>query len=285
MDLHDDDNIEVRGSLAYLDALKALEAGDLVSAQQFLEQALSFGLDEEHNVRVYLATVYFQTEQTRAGVLTTEVLLSSAPSIFADPEVREAVFPHLDVRWTQMAAKYRQLAGALKALEFFEAKLPLLVPIAGAHLPFFQMELGNTYFDLRRYTDAADAWKQCIAAEVPLPAGHVRQQTVEEVKGMARARLAKLQEAGIGRSGPCWISSAAYTPDSPITHTLQLFRDRILMIHPVGLRFIAFYNRTSPGIANRMKTSPALTSALRILLVSPAYWAARLALWLRRSRV
>jgi tetratricopeptide (TPR) repeat protein len=278
MDTHDEAEIEVRGTLAYLNALKALESGDLEHARDYLQQALQFGLDDELNARVRLAEVYFRLEPRREGVLATEKLLQTTPAIFADPEVRGSLFPHLDVAWTEMGVKYRQLAGAQEALEFFETKLPLIAPVPGAHLPCFHMELGNVYFDLRRYADAADTWKQCIAAEIPYPSGHPVQQKLEEIKAKARSRLAKLREFGIGRSGPCWISSAAYTPDSPVTTTLQLFRDVVLVTHPLGVRFIAFYNRTSPVIADRMRASPALRLTLRILVVLPAYWAARLAL-------
>ncbi len=67
--------------------------------------------------------------------------------------------------------------------------------------------------------------------------------------------------------GWCFIASAVYGDyDAPEVLVLRRYRDEILLHNALGRKFVRFYYRTSPPIAQVLKKMPMLASCIRALL-------------------
>lgn len=74
----------------------------------------------------------------------------------------------------------------------------------------------------------------------------------------------------------CFIATACYgTPAAPQVAALRRFRDRHLMTRAAGRRFVDWYYRTSPPIADALERHPVARWAVRNLLVAPLATAVR----------
>jgi hypothetical protein len=77
--------------------------------------------------------------------------------------------------------------------------------------------------------------------------------------------------------GPCFIATAATSPDSPEVGILRRLRDERLAGSVLGREFIRWYARNSPGIADTIRKSAMLRGVVRAYFVRPA---ARIAAWI-----
>jgi len=74
--------------------------------------------------------------------------------------------------------------------------------------------------------------------------------------------------ADFSRVSRCFIATAAYgTPMAREIQVLRDFRNEYLITNPVGRSFVDFYYRTSPPIAEFIKTHPELKPIVRAVLV------------------
>ncbi|GAA1994983.1 hypothetical protein GCM10009777_33670 [Microbacterium pumilum] len=74
----------------------------------------------------------------------------------------------------------------------------------------------------------------------------------------------------------CFIATACYgAPDAPEVDVLRRFRDRRLMPSPAGRRFVLWYYRTSPPIADALRRHDAARWAVRTLFIAPLVAAVR----------
>ena len=65
-------------------------------------------------------------------------------------------------------------------------------------------------------------------------------------------------------SSSCFIATAAYsTPTHPDLDTFRNFRDRKLLINPVGKQLVSLYYQISPSIAQYVEKQPAIKSFVR----------------------
>jgi subtilisin family serine protease len=70
-----------------------------------------------------------------------------------------------------------------------------------------------------------------------------------------------------GGGGGCFIATAAYgLPDSGALEPLRRFRDEYLVAHPIGRKWVEYYYRYSPPIAEFVADHPAMRKAIRITL-------------------
>lgn len=279
--MHDDDEgIETDSTIVYLNALLALKNGDFHKAQENLKRALKLGLSDEETEKahLYLAEAYFRTGRDDEAIPIVEKFLHTSPTKFSGPEARGILFPYTDFYWSGHGAHLGATYGPEAALKYLKERETLLSGISGTHMPNFHYVLANTYLHLKRSSDAQKELEKCVQAEIPFPSGDPRRDSFENTKEKARQKLAGIRKSDVEG---CWIASAAYGSDSLITEQLRRFRDEMLHHIPGGPKFIQVYYRTSPHIAGRMDESAALRYILRVGVVLPAYWLARLALLLR----
>jgi len=68
-------------------------------------------------------------------------------------------------------------------------------------------------------------------------------------------------------AGNCFIATAAYgTPFAEEINILRSFRDKRLNNNPLGYKFVKFYYKISPGIANVISKNEFLKKIVRIAL-------------------
>jgi hypothetical protein len=73
-----------------------------------------------------------------------------------------------------------------------------------------------------------------------------------------------------GPFGWCFIATAAYgTPAAKEIDILREFRDTVLLPNSLGVRFVSFYYRIGPPIANLMSRHEVFRTAIRIGFVDP----------------
>ncbi|HEY6795222.1 MAG TPA: CFI-box-CTERM domain-containing protein [Kineosporiaceae bacterium] len=72
------------------------------------------------------------------------------------------------------------------------------------------------------------------------------------------------------RASGCFIATACYgSPDAGPVLVLRRFRDRVLLPRASGRRFVRWYYRTSPPVAEALRRRPRARSAVRVLVVAP----------------
>ncbi|XUL93962.1 CFI-box-CTERM domain-containing protein [Streptomyces galilaeus] len=72
------------------------------------------------------------------------------------------------------------------------------------------------------------------------------------------------------KAAACFIATACYgTADAPQVATLRRFRDAHLMPRPTWRRFVRWYYRTSPPIADGLRRRPVARWAVRTFFVAP----------------
>jgi len=66
---------------------------------------------------------------------------------------------------------------------------------------------------------------------------------------------------------PCFIATAAYgSPYGDNIDLLRAFRDRYLMAHSIGKKWVSFYYRYSPPMAGLIADYPAMRKGVRLIL-------------------
>lgn len=86
------------------------------------------------------------------------------------------------------------------------------------------------------------------------------------------------------RPSGCFIASAVIDEASPALATLRTFRDQCLAPNDLGQRFVNFYERYSPSLAEVIRKSRLLRILARILVVWPTLLCAKVALAVRKVR-
>lgn len=77
-----------------------------------------------------------------------------------------------------------------------------------------------------------------------------------------------LATGGGGSGGGCFIATAAFgSPINPYVKTLRDFRDTFLLTNAGGRKFVDFYYRVSPDIANKIAANESLKLAVRAILL------------------
>ena len=75
----------------------------------------------------------------------------------------------------------------------------------------------------------------------------------------------------------CFIATAVYgTPLAPEINTLRIFRDNILLSSSTGKKFVNFYYRFSPPIANFISKHSILKTCIRKIFIAPSVNIAKL---------
>jgi len=72
---------------------------------------------------------------------------------------------------------------------------------------------------------------------------------------------------GGGGGGGCFIATAAYgSSDSEFIDFLRAFRDRYLMVHSIGKKWISLYYRFSPPMASLIEDHPGMRRGVRLII-------------------
>ena len=278
----DEDTRDVESTLAHMEGLQGLLDDDLPRAQRSFERVIELGVCDRDvaDAREYLARIYFDAGEQQKGSMVVEQLLQETPTKLYSFETRQKLLPRTDLQWAIIGSELLEQQGATHALAYFRAKEQLISRLPETHMPCLYLQLGETYFQLRQYSEAATAWEKCLKAEIGYPPGHHAQAHFERVKRVAQNNLANLRQHGVGgqTSNNCWISSAAFGSNSAVTSELRHFRDEILCNLPGGKRLIIEYSRTAPMLAVRMNQHAWLRLTLGCVVVLPAYCVARVAL-------
>lgn len=73
-----------------------------------------------------------------------------------------------------------------------------------------------------------------------------------------------------GQKKGCFIATAVYGSDmAPEVEVLRKFRDSRLLPHSLGVRFVEWYYKTSPRLANWIEPRPFVRKVVRMLFLSP----------------
>jgi hypothetical protein len=74
-------------------------------------------------------------------------------------------------------------------------------------------------------------------------------------------------KTGGSPGGPCFIATAAYgSPHGDYIDLLRAFRDRYLMAHSIGKKWVSLYYRYSPPMAGLIADHPAMRKWVRLIL-------------------
>jgi hypothetical protein len=73
----------------------------------------------------------------------------------------------------------------------------------------------------------------------------------------------------------CFIATACYSPNAQEVLDLRTFRDEILATLTGGRQFIRIYEAMSPPFANYLLRHPAVSRAVRRLVLTPLVWCIR----------
>ena len=86
-------------------------------------------------------------------------------------------------------------------------------------------------------------------------------------------RFATAADGRVGIGISCFIATAAYgTPNAAEIDVLREFRDVVLLESEAGSRFVAWYYRTSPPVAEFLAGNELLRTITREFLVNPIVW-------------
>ena len=106
--------------------------------------------------------------------------------------------------------------------------------------------------------------------------GAVRSAAQRIVSDISYAQeIAKISNKGTeirfiqSTTGPpsCFVATACYGADSPLTNSLRGLRDRVLLPCRAGRGFVAWYYRNGPAIAKFVKAAPILERGAQTLLL------------------
>ena len=103
------------------------------------------------------------------------------------------------------------------------------------------------------------------------PGVHLVTFTATNSAGLSASDTVTVQvndPAGGGKSGPCFIATAAFGSSlAPAVELLRDFRDAFLLTNGAGRAFVAWYYRVSPPLAELVAGNVALRAAARALLL------------------
>jgi len=136
---------------------------------------------------------------------------------------------------------------------------------------------------LRLFWKNGANWVQCSESDVERGAvtleGHVYSGFMwAKITANTTPSLADLQGTEFGGyahpsetpSGGCFIATAAYGTDTAKEiDILREFRDEVLLPNSLGTKFVSFYYKTSPPIADFISQHEVLTTAVRVVFVDP----------------
>lgn len=75
----------------------------------------------------------------------------------------------------------------------------------------------------------------------------------------------------------CFIATAVYgNYDHPMVQDFRFFRDFTLKKSSIGRKFISFYYKNSPSIAQRIESHSTLKTGIRVMFLSPIHWGLRM---------
>lgn len=92
------------------------------------------------------------------------------------------------------------------------------------------------------------------------------------------ALMSLLQEGtALKKKEGCFIATAVYgNYDHPMVQDFRFFRDFTLKKSSIGRKFISFYYKNSPSIAQRIESHSTLKTGIRLMFLSPIHWGLRM---------
>jgi tetratricopeptide (TPR) repeat protein len=173
------------------------------------------------------------------------------------------------------------------------------------HAMYYWVVLGNTCNALKRYAEGVSASERAVALIDPSRAIQMQAlaynalavnlhglgrtdealaaittaQRLNPTSALIQANLTKLGQKANG----CFVATATLGNDQhPAVRVLRDFRSEVLQRSPAGRAFIRWYYQHGPALAGVVRRHPRVRLASRVLVVTPAAWAARVVLFLAR---
>jgi hypothetical protein len=137
--------------------------------------------------------------------------------------------------------------------------------------------IATTYWDLLRIYDTSPQYRDRMSRAAQKLAEFLPYSTIApDVIKKAQAWAASAKNPDIVReflrlskasSSRCFIATAAFADAShPVVCDLREFRDRVLLRHPSGVKFVLWYYRVSPAIAHWIDRRPVARRLTQIAL-------------------
>lgn len=253
--------------------------------------AVPFGLDSQtivSNISALLQSgsidVNASGETTKTGV-TIGFQYSARMELFPSDSIADAPYESISVRLTNVTLEF--LPG-VSVLSTIEASLMNLLRV------FILHDVGSS---IRAGVESAinRGVAETLARELmaeSLPHGVILSlRTIRITPTLIRVAGALGSFGGVTNKlfkpiptatvTTCFIATAVHGENSQDVELLRTFRDRCLLVTPLGRMFIFWYERLSPAFARRIATSRLLKFVARVFVVSPAVLIARLVMSIR----
>ena len=118
------------------------------------------------------------------------------------------------------------------------------------------------------------AWVQCSDSEVNTASNYmwakIRTATTPSLADLQGTEFGGYAHPSQTPGGGCFIATAAYGTDTAREiNILREFRDAVLLPNSLGAKFVSFYYKTSPPIADFISQQEVLRTAVRVGFVDP----------------
>ncbi|MFH1421831.1 MAG: Ig-like domain-containing protein [Planctomycetota bacterium] len=157
----------------------------------------------------------------------------------------------------------------------FETAVTITIPYTAAQLSSAgitdESTLGIYYYNLSTYSweKVAGATVNTVSSVVSVPTTHFSIYTIGYTPVEVEDVVASSSSAGSsgGSGGGCFIATAAFgTKMAKEVRILCEFRDKYLLTNSLGTKFVKFYYKYSPPIADRIRNNESVKAMLRLML-------------------